>query len=375
MASRLMDLHGFGQSPWYDNIERSLLTSGELKRMVEEDGISGVTSNPSIFEKAINGSSDYDTEIKDLARQNKSAFEIYDQLTGEDILSATEILMPVFEKTKGLDGFVSLEVSPKLSHNTAQTIGEARRLFEKLGRKNLMIKIPATEEGFLAAKEAIAEGINVNITLIFSLDHYIKSANAYIDGLRKRLGAGKSIEGITSVASFFVSRIDTYIDKMLDDKIKDEKDPRRLSELKSLLGRAAVAQSKMINKQYKKIFYGEEFKHLIQKGGKVQRLLFGSTSAKNPAFSDVKYVEEIIGEGTINTIPQKTIVAFRDHGKASASLEEKTDEAEFVLNELDNLGIDIEIVCQRLQSDGITAFRKSFDDLLASLESKKKAIS
>jgi transaldolase len=361
--SRLRDLHKFGQSPWYDNIERGLLLSGGLMRLVD-DGIMGVTSNPSIFEKAIDGSKAYDEDIKKFSQEGKNINQIYDELTTWDIARATEIMSNTFQSTGKIDGFVSLEVPPDLAHDAEKTVQEAERLFKKINRPNLMIKIPATKEGPAAIKEAIAKGINVNVTLIFNQEHYKSIAQAYIDGIKKRVQMGLPVDHIQSVASFFVSRIDSAIDKMLEAK----------PEGKALMGKAAVAQSKAIYELYRKMFSSKEFRTLEAKGANVQRLLFGSTSTKNPNYSDVKYVEEIIGEGTVNTIPHKTVEAFMDHGKAKASLAQGIDEAKATLIKLKSMGIDVEKVCQKIQDDGVQAFVDAYNKLISSLEKKRKEI-
>lgn len=369
--SRLKDLHKFGQSPWYDNIERGLLLSGKLREMIDEDGISGVTSNPTIFEKAINGSEAYNADIEKLAKAGKDTQTLYDELTIGDISLAADMLSGVHRSSKKIDGFVSIEVSPHLAHDAAKTVAEAKKLFNRIGKENLMIKVPATIESFDAIRRLIAEGINVNATLIFSQAHYTAVANAYAAGIEERLEKGLPVDKITSVASLFVSRIDTYVDKMLDDLILKEKDEKNAKELQDLIGRAAVAQTKAVNELYQKHFYGPEFSRLKGKGARIQRLLFGSTSTKNPLYSDLKYVEEIIGEGTINTLPHVTLEAFRDHGKARSTLGEGLDEAKQVLAKLKSYGISIEEVCQTIQDDGVQAFINSYDKLIKSLEDKR----
>lgn len=371
--SRLKELHKFGQSPWYDNIERGLLLSGKLKKMIDEDGISGVTSNPTIFEKAINGSTAYDRTIEKLAKQGKDAQSIYDELTIWDITEAACLLDGVFTASKKMDGFVSIEVSPHLAHDPETTIAEAKKLFTKIGKENLLIKVPATTEGIEAIRRLIADGINVNATLIFSQAHYLAVAKAYIQGIEERIERGLPVDTVTSVASLFVSRIDTYVDKMLNARISmlDPGNPQR-KELESLIGKAAVAQAKVIYDLYRKQFYGPEFSKLKEKGAKVERLLFGSTSTKNPAYRDVKYVEELIGEGTINTIPQVTVDAFRDHGVAQATLGKGLEEAKQVLAKLNEFGIEVEKVCQQIQDDGVQAFIDSYDKLINSLQDKRK---
>ncbi|MFC1511466.1 transaldolase [Candidatus Margulisiibacteriota bacterium] len=372
--SRLKDLHKFGQSPWYDNIERDFLLSGGLKSMIDEDGIAGVTSNPSIFEKAINGSAAYDAEIAKLTREGKDVQAIYDELTTWDVSKAADILHEVYQSSKGLDGFVSIEVSPHLAHDAANTVKDAKRLAERIGKDNLMIKVPATKEGIRAIQQLTVEGINVNATLIFSQGCYSAVARAYILGITERLEKGLPVDGIHSVASFFVSRIDTYVDTILDELAANDKKKNKTEWMKTLRGKAAVAQSKVAYNLFRKLFYGPEFKKLENAGANVQRLLFGSTSTKNPAYSDVKYVEEIIGEGTINTIPHVTIEAFRDHGQAKDSLGKELEGAKDVLTSLRECGISMADVCQQIQADGVEAFIKAYDKLIASLEEKRKLI-
>lgn len=357
--SRLKELHKYGQSPWYDNIERGMLLSGKLKKMIEEDGIAGVTTNPSIFEKAINGSTEYDPEIRKLSQEGRSVTEIYDELTIQDVEQAAELLKETYLSSKGLDGFVSIEVFPHLAHDVKATISEAKRLFNRLGSENIMIKVPATKEGIEAIRTLIADGVNVNATLIFSQEHYRTVAQAYIGGLSERLRQGKNIDKVASVASLFVSRIDTYVDKALKELNHPE-----------LLGKAAVAQTKVIYDLYRQLFYGSEFAGLKEKGANIQRLLFGSTSTNDPAYSDVKYVEEIIGEGTINTLPHVTVDAFKNHGVAKATLDKGLEEAKQVLSKLKGLGIDVEKICQQIQDDGVQAFVDSYDKLIASIRHK-----
>jgi transaldolase len=370
--SRLGELYKFGQSPWYDNIERGLLLSGGLKKMIDEDGISGVTSNPSIFEKAINGSQQYDADIKKLSKEGRDTQFIYDELTTWDVDKAAEMLSDVFNSSGKTDGYVSIEVSPHLAHDVGTTVSEAKRLREKIKKANLLIKVPATNEGAEAIRRLIAAGININVTLIFSLAHYNAISQAYIQGIKERIKKGLPVDNVFSVASFFVSRIDTYVDKQLNALIKKETDQNKKADLESLLGKAAVAQSKFMYEIYRQTFYGEVFAGLKEKGANIQRLLFGSTSTKNPSYRDVKYVEEIIGEGTINTMPQVTVDAFRDHGEARATLKEGLDEAKKILSKLKSYGVSVEEVCQKVQDDGVQAFKNSYDKLIASLESKRK---
>ncbi len=372
--SRLKDLHKFGQSPWYDNIERGLLLSGKLREMIDEDGISGVTSNPTIFEKAINGSQMYDDEIKRLSREGKEVQAIYDELTTWDITKATDLLKDVYSSSNKIDGYVSIEVSPHLAHDAQKTVEDAKRLFAKIDRKNLLIKVPATDEGFDAIRQLTALGINVNVTLIFSQAHYTGASQAYIRGLEERIQKGLPVDNVTSVASLFVSRIDTYVDKLLNNKLLSVQDDKEREELQGLIGKAAVAQTKVIYDLYSRFFYGIGFSKLKTRGARVQRLLFGSTSTKNPSYSDVKYVEEIIGDGTINTLPQVTVDAFRDHGVAKSTLGEDLSEARNLLAKLQTIGISVEKVCQQIQDDGVQAFMDSYDKLIKSLENKRKQI-
>jgi len=369
--SRLKQLHKFGQSPWYDNIERGLLVSGRLQEMINEDGISGITSNPTIFEKAINGSKNYDADIESLSKKGMDAGKIYDELTTWDIERAADILLPVYRTSDHVDGFVSIEVSPHLAHDAEATIAEAKRIYTRISRANVLIKVPATKEGAEAVRRLTAAGINVNVTLIFSLSHYNEISQAYLRGLEDRVGKGLPVKNIHSVASFFVSRIDTYVDRMLNDLMLKERDEARIREMQGLAGRAAVAQAKIINDTYRRTFYGPQFLDLKSKGASIQRLLFGSTSTKNPSYSDVKYVEELVGEGTINTLPQATVDAFRDHGVAKPALSEGLAEATEVMAKLQANGIVVEEVCQTIQDDGVAAFVSSYDKLLKSLEKKR----
>jgi transaldolase len=361
--SRLKELYKLGQSPWYDNIERGLLLSGKLQKMITDDGIAGVTTNPSIFEKAINGSPDYDGEIEKLSRQGHDVAGIYDELTTRDVGLAADLLWQIYLSSKGLDGYVSIEVSPHLAHDAAATVSEAKRIFGKLARKNVMIKVPATTEGIEAIRNLIAGGINVNATLIFSQANYRQVVNAYIEGLEIRSRRGENITGIASVASFFVSRIDTTIDQLLEAKARQD-----------IQGKAAVSQAKVVYDLYKQTFSSARWQELAGQGAKVQRLLFGSTSTKNPAYSDVKYVEEIIGSETINTLPEVTLAAFRDHGKVRAALGEGLGQAEENLAKIKKEGIDTEEICRQIQEAGVQAFVDAYDKLIFSIEQKKSRV-
>src|ERR687891_242254 len=361
----LKELLGQGQSVWLDYIRRNLIVSGELKKLVEEDGIRGVTSNPTIFEKAIAHSTDYDAAFRAVLAEQGDAEpgKIYEPLAIEDIQMAADVLRPVYDETSGQDGYVSLEVSPHLAHDTQRTIAEAKRLKAVVGRPNVMIKVPATPEGIPAIEELIADGVNVNITLMFSLDHYEAVARAYIRGLER---CARPAE-VASVASFFVSRVDTMVDRALESL--------GTQQAKSLLGKIAIANSKMVYNRFREIFHGEGFAALRQRGAMVQRPLWASTGTKNPAYSDVLYVENLIGPETVNTLPPETLNAFKDHGKViSGSVRQNLEEAAAALGRLKGLGIDLYPIAEKLQQDGVAQFAASFDQLMAALEKKRKSM-
>ena len=374
-ANPLVELSKLGQSVWYDNIERKLITSGELRRLIDEDELRGVTSNPAIFEKAISGSDLYEDQIAQLMAQDAAAADIFEALAIQDIQTAADELLRVYEKTDSLDGYVSLECSPLLANDTQATIDEARRLWQRVGRKNVMIKIPGTAEGIPAIEQCIYDGININITLLFSLASYEATMEAYIRGLERRLAEGKPVTGIASVASFFVSRIDTAVDKKLQEAINQAASESDKQSLKSLLGRVAVANAKMAYQDYKKIFHGERFAKLRAAGAQVQRPLWASTSTKNPAYSDVYYVEALIGPETIDTIPPATLVAFRDHGTAKVTIEDGLDQERARLAELESFGISLREVTDMVLSDGVRLFVEPFEKLLKSIEAKRSEIS
>jgi len=367
----LVELTELGQSVWYDNIERKLITSGELKRLVDEDALAGITSNPAIFEKAIGGSDLYTEQLTDLAEQGKSAVEIYEALAIRDVQMAADALAGVYEKTGGTDGFVSLECSPLLANDTARTIEEARRLWNELSRKNVMIKIPGTPEGMPAIEQCISEGININITLLFSLAAYDQTIEAYIRGLERRAAEGKPINNISSVASFFVSRIDTAVDKQLNAKIEQAASDEEKSNLESLVGRIAIANAKMAYQRYKEVFHGERFAELKAKGAQVQRPLWASTSTKNPAYKDVYYVEALIGPETVDTLPPATLAAFRDHGVARVAIEDNLDEERARLARLEQVGISLDEVTAQVLADGVRLFVEPFDKLIATIQSRR----
>ena len=367
----LIELKQLGQSIWLDNIRRGHILSGGLKKLIDDDSISGETSNPSIFEKAISGNSaDYADAMRKLIDDGKSAFEIYDALSIEDVRMACDVFRPTYDATNGADGFVSIEVSPKIAHDTATTISEAKRLFKTVNRPNVMVKIPGTKEGVPAIEECLYAGVNVNITLLFAVQAYEQVARAYVRALERRAAEGKPIDRIASVASFFVSRIDSLADKLLQDYLRAATDPALKAKLESLGGKAAIANAKMAYELFKNIFGDAKFTALKTKGARVQRPLWASTSTKNPNYPDVLYVETLIGPDTINTLPPETIDAYRDHGKPRLTIEENIDEARRQLNELAEVGVSLDAVTQQVLDEGVVKFEQAFDQLLASIETK-----
>ena len=363
----LLDLEALGQSVWLDYLRRNALENGELQQLIDQDGLSGLTSNPSIFEKAIAESNDYDNTIRELALEGKNVEEIYQALTVEDIQHAADLFRPVFDRLEGGDGFVSLEVSPQLAHDTAGTIREARQLWAAVNRLNLFIKVPATREGLPAIQQLIGEGINVNITLLFGLPRYREVAEAYLIGLETRTAHGQPLAQVSSVASFFLSRIDTLIDPLLEKSQPEN--------WVGLHGQVAIASAKVAYQMYQEIFGGERFRKLAQMGARPQRLLWASTGTKNPAYSDLKYVETLIGRETINTMPPETLKAFRDHGEPSSQLEKGIQEAHQVLDGLRQTGIDLDVLTQQLEDEGVSKFSKAFEQLTAALQEKRAAAS
>ena len=365
--TKLHELASLGQSIWYDNIRRALLDSGELQALIEA-GVTGITSNPSIFEKAIVGSADYDEALGDLVTEGKSAQEIYEALAVEDIQRAADLLHPVYDRTSGEDGYVSLEVSPNLAHDTEGTIAEARRLHSLLDRPNVMIKVPATAAGIPAIEALIGLAININVTLIFSRDHYDAVARAYIAGLEHLAASGGDLSKVASVASFFISRVDAAVDQSLEEL----RSP--VSNVQSLTGKIAIANAKVAYARFREVFSGERWVHLASRGARVQRPLWASTSAKNPLYPDTLYVDALIGTDTVNTVPPATLTAFMDHGSVALTLESDLEEARDHLAELAGLGISLEAVTQRLQDDGVAAFAQSFASLLSSVEDKRGSL-
>ncbi len=373
----LLRLKSLGQSIWYDNIHRELLRSGELERLIREDGICGVTTNPTIFEKAIDSGDAYDAAIRTLlrARPGLSEQALFLELALADVREAADLLRPVHDDTDGRDGLVSLEVSPDLAHDTEGTIAEALRLFGAAGRPNVMIKVPATQAGLPAVEALIAEGVNVNVTLLFSIDRYRDVAEAYLLGLESRLRRGQPIGGISSVASFFISRVDTKVDARLAALLQGCDDPARGDGIRSLQGRIAIANAKLAYQAYREIYEGPRFTALREAGARPQRLLWASTGTKNPAYSDVLYVDALIGPETVNTVPPATCAAYKDHGNPRLTLTEDLDGARRALADLRALGIDLAAITEELESEGVQLFADSYHTLLASLARKKAALS
>ncbi|MFA6083345.1 transaldolase [Mucilaginibacter sp.] len=364
MENKVKKIHDFGQSIWLDFIDREIIASGKLKKLIDEDGVRGVTSNPAIFEKAITSSSDYDADIKTLGETAKTTEELFFGLAIKDIQAAADLFSGVYnEEVKGADGYVSLEVSPFLALDAEGTAKQAELLWKQVDRENVMIKIPGTKPGLQAIRESIAKGININVTLLFSLDRYEEVTEAYISGLEDHLAAGHNIEHISSVASFFLSRIDVIVDPLLEEKGQ-----------KDLVGQVAIASAKKAYEIYKRVFSTDRWKALAAKGAKPQRLLWASTGSKNPAFKDTKYVEALIGPDTVDTVPLETIDAFRDHGIAANTLEDGLEEATAALAKLKELGIDLDQITQQLEDEGIDKFNKPFEKLLKAIEDQKVKI-
>lgn len=372
MRTKIKQLNSFGQSVWLDYISRELIDSGQLQKIIDM-GVLGVTSNPSIFNKAITSGTNYDNLIRQFAQAGKKTLTIYNSLTIKDIQDAADLFMPIYLKTEKKDGFVSLEVSPNLAHDTEGTISEGMRLFNEVNRSNVMIKVPSTREGFPAIETLVSQGVNINVTLIFSREQYIQSVQAYLKGVKKRIRNQEQVNQVNSVASVFVSRVDTLIDQLLEEKISFAVDEQKRKELKELKGKAAVANARLIYQQYKDIFSSTEYRKLTDKGVHVQRLLWGSTSAKNPAYSDIKYVTELIGKDTINTMPEKTLRAFLEHGIVRDAMKLQTSKANNILVQLKNNNIDIDEMCLQLLKEGVNLFKESFKSLLKSIEQKRKS--
>lgn len=368
----LQQLSTLGQSIWLDYIRRDLIASGDLRRMIAEDGLRGMTSNPSIFEKAIADSHDYDEDIRTLAIKGKSVEAIYETISLRDVQSAADEFRSLYDRTDGKDGYVSLEVNPHLAHDTNGTTEEAHRLWRSLNRPNVFIKIPATEEGLPAIQQLISAGINVNVTLLFGIPRYRQVAKAYITGIEARAAQGKSVKRVTSVASFFVSRIDALIDPLLEKLAAQSGEDADMAKM--LHGQVAIASAKVSYQIYKEIFDSDRFRKLADKGAATQRLLWASTSTKNPEYSDVKYIESLIGRDTVNTAPLETLNAYRDHGEPKVRLEQDLKEAHRVLKGLQELGINIDRVTQQLEDEGVDKFNKPFDKLMETLAQRSLGI-
>ena len=361
--NRLKQIHDLGQSIWLDFFDRKIMNNGDLQKLIDEDGIRGVTSNPAIFEKAISSSDDYNEDIIALSRQKSSNDEIFYALAVKDIQRAADFFKPLYEGSNGEDGFVSLEVSPHLARDTEGTIKQAKELWDAVDRKNVMIKIPGTAEGLYAIRNCISEGININVTLLFGLPRYKDVTNAYMSGMEDRLKSDQSIDRVASVASFFLSRIDSMIDPLLKEK-----------GLRNLKGEVAIASAKQAYKIYEDEFNSSRFKMLESNGAKRQRVLWASTGSKDPSVSDVKYVEALIGKETINTIPLATLEAFRDHGNAANSLQNDMDVATNILSRIKENGIDIDTITQQLEDEGIEKFNQPYDKIMKAIEKKKQMI-
>ncbi|WP_414561826.1 MULTISPECIES: transaldolase [unclassified Anabaena] len=386
-TNHLLEIKQHGQSIWMDNLNRDIIQSGELKNLVENQGISGITSNPAIFEKAISGDKTqgvnadnamYDADIEAGVRAGLPTYKIYESLVFADIRNACDILRPVYEASNTLDGYVSIEVPPTIAHDTQATINEARRYFQEIGRENVMIKIPGTEAGLPAVEQVISEGINVNITLLFSVESYINTAWAYIRGLEKRVAQGQDISKIASVASFFLSRIDSNIDAKIDEKLQRGVDDINLeAKLRDVKGKVAIANAKIAYQEYNKIIESDRWQALAAKGANVQRLLWASTSTKDPDYSDVMYVDELIGPDTVNTLPPATIKACADHCDVADRVETDVEQAYQLIESLKDpdINIDINVVMDELLVEGIDKFVKPFESLMNSLENKVKLLS
>jgi transaldolase len=367
--NRLQEIHDAGQSIWLDSIDRRMLHDGELDRRVSDDALTGMTSNPTIFQKALASSNAYDDQLVEAEEQGLTSWQLFELLETTDVRDACDHFAGVYSSTRGADGYVSIEVSPGVSHSADATIEEARRLWKTVDRPNVMVKVPGTPEGAIAVRRLIAEGINVNITLLFAIQAHDRVIEAYMAGLEDRIKAHRPIDGLASVASFFVSRVDSEIDKRLDALIA-KATPLEKERLKMLKGRAAIANAKLAYKLFRQRFTGSRWEALAKQGARVQRPLWASTSTKNPEYRDVMYVEDLIGPDTVDTMPPATIEAFRDHGVVDRTVDKKVAAAEGLLKEIEAVGISVNEVTEKLLVDGIASFQKSFDELIAGLEAK-----
>lgn len=373
MTNPLLELKALEQIVWLDDIDRGYLLSGQFQRLIDEDGLSGATGNPTIFEHSITHDTTYDEQMQQLIALGKSTKEIYEALAMTDVRRVADLLRPIYERTDGQDGFVSIEVSPYLADDTKGTLAEVRRFWHMIDRPNLMVKIPSTPAGVPAIRQALAEGININITLIFAIENYRQVVEAYLGALEERSAKGQDISHIASVASFFVSRVDVLVDKLLEDKIKATRDPTQ-QQLKALEGKIAIANARLVYQEFKQLFSTPRFAALKQRGARVQRPLWASTSTKNPAYRDVLYAEELIGPDTVDTMTLKTIENFREHGRVRLSVEDKLPESEAYLAALGNIGISYEQVTRQLQEEGVQRFADSFDKLFQCIDNKRKAL-
>ena len=371
----LAELYTQGQSAWLDNIHREMIQSGELEQMIREDALKGITSNPTIFQKAIASGSRYQDSIAGMlqTKNDYNARDLFYQLAIDDIQHAADLLKPVYEETKFCDGLVSIEVSPELAYDTEGTIKEARHLHNTVNRPNVMIKVPATKEGLPAIETLIAEGISINATLLFSVERYKDVAKAFLRGLETRAANGNDLAHVASVASFFVSRVDVLVDKLLEEKLSTANDQQRNS-ISTLKGGIAIANAKLAYKIYQELFSSDHFKSLKAKGAQTQRLLWASTGVKNPDYRDVLYIEELIGPDTVNTMPPATMAAFKEHGNVALTLTRDTDQAQQAISTLGSLGLDLNAITDQLEKDGVRLFIESFNALLESIQSSMQQI-
>jgi len=372
MSNRLQQLHDAGQSIWLDFIDRTILRNGDLARRIQDDALTGMTSNPTIFEKALAEGTAYDEQLAS-APTSLTAWDLFELVETDDVRSASDLFRPVYDRTGGADGYVSIEVSPGAAHDARSTIAEAHRLWDEVGRPNVMVKVPGTTEGALAVRQLTADGLNINITLLFSLDAYRAVIEAYMQGLEDRVAAGQEIAHIASVASFFVSRVDTEVDRRIDAMLPSAA-PDVAARLTALKGRVAVANAKLAYALFRERFAGDRWSALARRGAKLQRPLWASTSTKNPAYRDVMYVEDLIGPDTVNTMPPATIEAFRDHGAVRRTVTAGLDAERQCVADLESLGISLSAVTDKLLVDGLASFGKSFDTLIARLGEKSRAL-
>jgi transaldolase len=374
MTNPLLQLQSQGQSVWLDDIDRGQLRSGLFERLIKADGVSGATGNPTIFEHSISNDTTYDEQMQQLIAQRMSAQEIYEALAMSDVKTVADMLRPIYDRTNGQDGFVSIEVSPYLAHDTQATLAEVRRFWHTIDRPNVMVKIPSTRAGVPAIRQALSEGININITLIFSIENYRQVVEAYLGALDERLARGENNRHISSVASFFVSRVDVLVDKLLEDKLRVMSNGAEQQKLQTLQGKSALANARLVYQEYKRLFSEPRFETLKQRGARVQRPLWASTSTKNPAYRDVLYAEELIGPDTVDTMTLTTIENFRDHGRVRSSVEDGIQQSRNQLAALEQVGISYDQVTRQLQDEGVEKFADSFHKLFARIEDKRRAI-